>query len=251
MLKKDNKIKDLQLSNTRLLSIAMVIICLLTVIILLIFYKKFRIKKKSDEEKEILLKEIHHRVKNNMQIILSILNLQARKANDAKITDFVKEGESRIQSMAIIHEKLYQSDNLADISFNEYINQLVEFIYQVYNVDKKKIPYAIDARNIHLDINTAVPLGLIVNELVCNSLKHGFKEKENGSISIQLDQLQLKEYKLTITDTGDGLPENFDIKKASTLGLKLIQTLTRQINGTLEIGDGSGSMFSIYFKEVI
>lgn len=251
VLQKNNRIKDLQLSNNRMITLAVSLILLLTGIILLIYYKKFKIKKKSNEEKEVLLKEIHHRVKNNMQIILSILNLQARKMNDEKITDFVKEGESRIQSMAIIHEKLYQSENLADISFNDYVHQLLMFIYQIYNVDSSKIPYNIDTSDIQLDINTAVPLGLIINELVCNSLKHGFKEKEEGRISIQLNQLQSKEYKLTVEDTGSGLPENFDIKKSNTLGLKLIQTLIRQIDGSLEIGGSAGSMFSIYFKEAI
>lgn len=248
---KNNRIKDLQLSNNRMITIAVSVILLLTGIILFIYYKKFRIKKKSNEEKEILLKEIHHRVKNNMQIILSILNLQARKMNDEKVTDFVKEGESRIQSMAIIHEKLYQSDNLADISFKEYIHQLLVFIYQVYNVDKNKISYDIDAGDIQLDINTAVPVGLIINELICNALKHGFKEKESGSISIQLNKIQPKEYKLQVKDSGKGLPEDFDIKKSNTLGLKLIQTLIRQIDGSLEIASSKGSMFSIYFKEAI
>lgn len=251
VLKKNNEIKDLQLSNNRVIILAVVIILILAIIIFLIFYNKFQIKKKANEEKEVMLREIHHRVKNNLQIILSILNIQARKTNDRKIMDFIKESESRIQAMAIIHEKLYRSENLASISFHEYVIDLIEFIYKIYNVDREKINYAISDPNIHLDINTAVPLGLIINEMVCNSLKHGFAEKERGTIFIQLNCLKPKEYELIIGDTGNGLPENFDIKNTTSLGLKLIQTLTRQLEGKLHIGGGTGTMFSIYFKEII
>jgi two-component sensor histidine kinase len=250
VLKKNNEIKDLQLSNNRLVIIAAITIAVLMAIIVLIFYNKFKNKRKANEEKDIMLREIHHRVKNNMQIILSILNLQARKTNDEKIINFLKESESRIQSMAIIHEKLYQSDNLASISFKEYISQLVEFNYKIFNIDKEKIKYIITSADIHLDMNTAVPLGLIINELVCNSLKHGFTMKETGIISIQLSKLQAKEYELIISDTGRGLPENFDIKKTGTLGLKLIQTLTRQIEGKMEILTNNGTVFTIHFKEI-
>ncbi|HSH66305.1 MAG TPA: tetratricopeptide repeat protein [Bacteroidia bacterium] len=249
VLKKDNEIKDLQLSNNRLIIIAAIIIILLTIIIFFIFYNKFQIKRKANEEKDILLREIHHRVKNNMQIILSILNLQARKTNDQKIIDFIRESESRIQSMAIMHEKLYQSDSLASIPFKEYISQLIEFIYKIYNVDKNQIDYLITSSDIHLDINTAVPLGLIINEVVCNSLKHGFGHAEIGKIDIKLTSLPANEYELIILDNGKGLPENFDIKTTKTLGLKLIQTLIKQIGGKLEIGYGKGTVFNIHFKE--
>jgi two-component sensor histidine kinase len=250
VLKKDNKIKDLQLSNNRLIFIAAIIIFILISIILIIFYNKFQIKKKANEEKEIMLREIHHRVKNNLQIILSILNIQARKMNDVRMINFIRESESRIQTMAIIHEKLYQSDNLASVSFKEYIIELIEFIYTIYNVDKEKIKYTIAETDIHLDINTAVPLGLIINELICNSLKHAFHGKETGTIFIQLKLLHSREYELTISDTGIGFPEHFDVKKASTLGLKLIHTLTRQMEGKLIIEGETGTMFRIHFKEI-
>jgi two-component sensor histidine kinase len=250
VLKKDNKIKDLQLSNNRLIIIAAIIIFILTCIILLIFYNKFQIKKKANEEKELLLREIHHRVKNNLQIILSILNIQGRKMKDDRMIGFIRESESRIQTMAIIHEKLYQSDNLTQISFREYISELIDFIYTVYNVDKEKINYTIAETDIRLDINTAVPLGLIINELICNSLKHAFSEKENGAIFIQLTAIASKEYELMIRDTGKGLPENFDIKKASTLGLKLIQTLARQLEGSLVFENHAGTIVRIHFKEI-
>jgi two-component sensor histidine kinase len=250
VLKKDNKIKDLQLSKNRLIIIAAIIIFILTSLILLIFYNKFQIKKKANEEKEIMLREIHHRVKNNLQIILSILNIQARKMKDDSMIGFIRESESRIQTMAIIHEKLYQSDNLAKIVFQEYIRELIEFIYTIYNVDKEKINYIISETDVRLDINTAVPLGLIINELICNSLKHAFREKESGTVFIQLTAIGPKEYELIIRDTGKGFPENFDIKKTSSLGLKLIQTLVRQLEGNLVLGNGTGTMVRIHFKEI-
>jgi two-component sensor histidine kinase len=250
VLKKDNKIKDLQLSNSRLIIIAATIIFILTSIILFIFYNKFQIKRKANEEKEIMLREIHHRVKNNLQIILSILNIQARKMKDDSMIGFIRESESRIQTMAIIHEKLYQSDSLAKIVFKEYISELIEFIYTIYNVDKEKISYTISETDVRLDINTAVPLGLIINELICNSLKHAFPEKENGAIFIQLTAIGSKEYELIIRDTGKGFPENLDIKKASTLGLKLIQTLVRQMEGNLAFDSTKGTMVCIRFKEI-
>jgi two-component sensor histidine kinase len=250
VLKKDNEIKNLQLSNNQLILLAAAVICILLLIIFIIFYKKFQIKRKANEEKEVMLREIHHRVKNNMQIILSILSLQARKSNDEKAMSFLKESESRIQSMAIIHEMLYQSHNLANISFNDYICQLVDYIFKIYNVNTDKIKYKVVASAIHLDINTAVPLGLIVNELVCNSLKHAFGNKDTGMIIIQLTNVKPKEYELIISDTGTGLPENFEIKKTNTLGLKLIQTLTKQIEGKLTITSKEGVVFSISFKEI-
>ena len=250
VLKKDNKIKDLKLANNRLMLIAAVIIFILTSIILLIFYNKFQIKKKANEEKEVMLREIHHRVKNNLQIILSILNIQARKMNDERIIGFIKESESRIQTMAIIHEKLYQSDNLASISFKEYISELIEFIYTIYNVDREKIKYIVSETDIHLNINTAVPLGLIINELISNSLKHAFQRSESGSILIQLTAIRPKEYELIISDTGSGFPESIDLKKTDTLGLKLIQTLTRQMEGKLIVSGHNGAVFNIQFKEI-
>jgi two-component sensor histidine kinase/Tfp pilus assembly protein PilF len=249
VLKKDNKIKDLQLSNNRLIIIAAIIIFILTSIILLIFYNKFQIKKKANAEKELLLREIHHRVKNNLQIILSILNIQGRKMKDDSMAGFIRESESRIQTMAIIHEKLYQSDNLAQISFKEYISELIDFIYTVYNVDKEKINCTISETDVRLDINMAVPLGLIINELVCNSLKHAFLENESGTILIQLTTTERKTYELIIRDSGKGFPANFDTKKTSTLGLKLIQTLVRQMGGNLTLTNDAGTMALIHFKE--
>lgn len=251
VLRKDNEIKNLQLSNNQLILVATTVICVLLLVICIIFYNKFQAKRKSNEEKEVLLREIHHRVKNNMQIILSILSLEVRKSDDVNAVSFFKESESRIQSMAIIHEMLYQSHNLANISFNDYICQLVDYIFKIYNVNTEKIKYKIDSSDVHLDINTAVPLGLIVNELVCNSLKHAFAKRDSGMITIQLINEKPKEYELVIGDTGVGLPDNFEIKKTTTLGLKLIQTLTKQIEGKLKITSENGVVFSICFKETV
>lgn len=205
----------------------------------------------AEKLKDSLLREIHHRVKTNMQIILSILSLQARKTNDQQTIDFIRESKSRIQSMALIHEKLYQSENLASICFENYASQLMDFIYAICKIDKAQIDYKINASDIYIDMNTAVPLGLIINEVVCNSLKHGFNHADLGSINIRLTHVSSNEYKLIISDTGKGLPDNFDIKNSNTLGLKLVQTLTRQIGGELEMGGAKGGLCNIQFKEAI
>lgn len=251
VLKKDNEIKNLQLSKNRVVLIAAITIFILMLVIIFIFYNKFKLKRKANEEKDVLLREIHHRVKNNMQIILSILSLQARKTNDQQTIDFIKESKSRIQSMALIHEKLYQSENLASICFKEYASQLMDFIFSIYKTDRSQIDYMITSPDIHIDMNTAVPLGLIINEVVCNSLKHGFNQADLGLINIQLATVSSNEYKLIISDTGKGLPENFGIQNTNTLGLKLIQTLTKQIGGELEMGGGKGVLFNIQFKEAV
>ena len=251
VLKKDNQIKELQLSHNRVVLIAVISIFILMIIIIIIFYHKFKLKRKANEEKDVLLREIHHRVKNNMQIILSLLSLQIRKTNDQQTIDFIKESKSRIQSMALIHERLYQSENLASICFKDYVSQLLDFIYSIYKIDKTQIDYMISSSDIHIDMNTAVPLGLIINEVVCNSIKHGFGQTDFGLIDIRLTNVTSNEYKLIISDTGKGLPENFDIKKTNTLGLKLIQTLTKQIGGELEMAGNKGVLFNIQFKEVV
>lgn len=251
VLKKDNEIKNLQLSNNRVILFAAITIFILMTIIILVVYNKFKLKRRANEEKDVLLREIHHRVKNNMQIILSILSLQARKTNDQHTIDFIRESKSRIQSMALIHEKLYQSDNLASICFADYASQLMDFIYSIYKIDRTQIDYRINASNIFIDMNTAVPLGLIINEVVCNSLKHGFNQTDLGLIDIRLTHVSSNEYKLIISDTGKGFPEDFDMKSSKTLGLKLVQTLTKQIGGELEMRGAKGVLCNIQFKEAI
>lgn len=203
---------------------------------------------KQSAERELLLKEIHHRVKNNLQIISSLLSMQTRGLKDEKMKDAMKESQSRVKTMALIHEKLYQYENLSKINMQEYIQQLSEFLTQTYRSDKD-IKITIDAADINLDMDTAIPLGLITNELLSNSLKYAFEDHNSGEINISFSQLDSGAYKLLITDTGKGLDENLDIDTTKSLGLKLVRTLTRQINGQLRITHHPGATFEIDFSE--
>jgi len=203
---------------------------------------------KQNAEREVLLKEIHHRVKNNLQIISSLLSMQTRGLKDDKMKDAMKESQSRVKTMSLIHEKLYQYENLSKINMQEYIQQLSEFLTQTYRLDKN-IKINIDAADINLDIDTALPLGLITNELLSNSLKYAFVNQDEGEINISFSQLESGAFKLLVTDSGVGLDENLDIDATKSLGLKLVRTLTRQINGELRITHQPGATFEIAFNE--
>lgn len=227
-----------------------------------VYYNQARLKQKAntaleannieiarrDKEKEILLKEIHHRVKNNLQIISSLLSMQTRSLVDHNVIDAVKESQSRVKTMALIHERLYQIDDLTRIDMKDYFEQLSSFLSQTYKTDKE-IKIDIDAENISLDIDTAVPLGLITNELLSNALKYAFKDTDQGQIQITIVHDKSSGYLLVISDTGSGLDKNLDIEKSTSLGLRLVRTLTRQINGKLSVQSDAGTVFSITFDE--
>lgn len=203
---------------------------------------------KQNAERELLLKEIHHRVKNNLQIISSLLSMQTRSMQDIKAKDAMKESQSRVKTMALIHEKLYQYDNLSKINMKEYMQQLSDFLTQTYR-SEKQIHVNIDAEDINLDMDMAIPLGLITNELLSNSLKYAFQDKEGGEIYITFTEPEPGIYKLLVRDSGKGLDDNLDIENTKSLGLKLVRTLTRQINGNLKISSNPGATFEIDFRE--
>lgn len=203
---------------------------------------------KQNAERELLLKEIHHRVKNNLQIISSLLSMQTRSLQDIKAKDAMKESQSRVKTMALIHEKLYQYDNLSKINMKEYMQQLSDFLTQTYR-SEKKIHVNIDAEDINLDMDMAIPLGLITNELLSNSLKYAFQDKEGGEIFITFTEPEPGIYKLLVRDSGKGLDDDLDIENTKSLGLKLVRTLTRQLNGHLKISSNPGATFEIDFRE--
>jgi PAS domain S-box-containing protein len=198
------------------------------------------------KEKEILLKEIHHRVKNNMQVISSLLSLQAKMVKDPSGRELLRESQNRVMSIALVHEKLYQSRSLARIEFSEYIRKVAENLFQSYGVPKDKIRLVINAQNIFLSINKAIPLGLILNELFSNALKYAFPHKRSGSITVDFSSGGGK-YILTFRDDGVGLPEGIDLDNTSTLGLQLVSSLAQQIQGTVTLDRGGGTGFRIEF----
>ena len=202
--------------------------------------------KSSLEEKEVLLREIHHRVKNNMQIISSLLNLQSRYLNDEKTVNILNESRNRVRSMAMVHEELYRSRDLSKIDFADYIQRLLSGLFSSYGIDKNFIKPEINVEDVLLNIDIAVPCGLIINELISNSLKHAFTQGQKGKISIKFHPHGEK-YVLTVSDNGTGFPEGIDFKNTKTLGLQLVNTLVKQLSGSIDIYSSSGTSFKIIF----
>lgn len=200
------------------------------------------------KEKEILLKEIHHRVKNNLMVISSLLNLQSRYIKDKAALDIFKESQNRAKSMAIIHEHLYRSTDLKRINFGEYIRTLSTELYHTYVPSPSQISLNINVKDLMLDINTSVPLGLIVNELVTNSMKHAFPQGKKGDINVELYKKDEK-YVLSVEDNGIGFPDDVDYKNSHSLGLQLVNSLTDQIGGSIELDKNDGTNFKVIFSE--
>jgi two-component sensor histidine kinase/AmiR/NasT family two-component response regulator len=201
------------------------------------------------KEKEVMLSEIHHRVKNNLQIITSLLRLQSTYIEDPKALNSFKVSQDRVNSMALIHEKLYRSKSLSKIDFEDYIKKLITHLSQVYGAYEDRIHVNINAKDVWLSVDTAIPCGLIINELVSNSLKHAFADDRGGIINVELQLNGRNHYLLTIKDNGKGLPENIDIQSTESLGLQLVNTLTKQLAGTVEINRNDGTEFNIKFEE--
>ncbi len=200
------------------------------------------------QEKEVLLKEVHHRVKNNLQIISSLLSLQSAALGDKEAALAFINSQHRIRSMALIHEMLYQSEDFSRISLSSYIQKLAYNLLRSYNVDTSKIRLHIEADQVFLDIEHAIPCGLILNELMTNSIKYAFVKKHQGNISIKLQRNAVNEkYVLTIGDDGDGLPTGIDLGHLKTLGMELVATLVEQLDGTIELERGEGTTFRITF----
>jgi PAS domain S-box-containing protein len=200
------------------------------------------------EQKEILLKEIHHRVKNNLMIISSLLNLQSRYIKDKSSKEIFTESQNRAKSMALIHERLYQSNDLKKIDFGEYIRSLSNELFNTYDADPGLINLKINVESLFLDINTTVPLGLIVNELISNCLKHGFPDGRRGEIDVDLHSKD-NYYELKVKDNGIGFPKDLNYENTDSLGLQMIVSLTDQIDGNIKLNNTVGTEFIITFKE--
>jgi two-component sensor histidine kinase len=202
------------------------------------------------EEKDLLLKEVHHRVKNNMQVIYSLLNLQSEHIEDPQALRMFKDSQNRVKSMAMVHEKLYRSEDLARINFAEYLRSLTIDLLRSYRAGSDRIQLKIDVQDAFLGIDSAIPCGLITNELVSNSLKHAFPADTKGEIHIELFKDDNGELTLTVSDNGIGFPEGVDFRNTESLGLQLVNTLTEQLGGTIELDRSCGTAFKIVFSEI-
>ncbi len=201
------------------------------------------------KEKEVLLKEIHHRVKNNMQIISSMLGLQSTLMSNKELNDILKDSQNRIKSMALIHEKLYQSENMACISIKDYVDSLVKNLYNSYGISVDRINIEKDIDDFTFSIDTSIPLGLIINEIISNSFKHAFPDGRKGKISITIKKGENGNFRMEITDDGVGFKEDVDIKNTRTLGMNLIFALTEQINAEIKIEKENGVRYEVIFPD--
>jgi two-component sensor histidine kinase len=205
--------------------------------------------KQSLEEKEVLLKEVHHRVKNNLQVISSILNLQSSYVKDQGTLNILKESQNRIKSMAFIHESLYQTKDFSSINFSEYVVNLANNLMHSYSNFENEIKLNLDIQNVFLNLDLAIPCGLIINEIVSNALKYAFVEKsQDGEIAIVMKS-DGENLSSRIGDNGIGLPKEVDFRNTESLGLQLVVTLTDQLNGEISIDTTKGTTYTIIFNQ--
>ncbi len=200
------------------------------------------------KEKEVLLKEIHHRVKNNLQIVSSLLYMQAARTEHPGAVSALKESRARIKSMALIHERLYQSPNLASVDMGEYTRNLVSDLQHFYRTEESSVRLTVKIDDIPLGITEAIPCGLIINELVSNALKHAFPKGEEGEITIQLQKRGTNRIMLTVSDSGTGFPETIDPRNSPSLGLTIVNSLVQQLDGAIELDRREGTAFTIEFR---
>lgn len=209
------------------------------------------------QEKEVLLKEIHHRVKNNLQIVLSLLELQSQQIQEQHILNMFQESQSRIRSMALVHEELYQTKNLARVNFTNYIRRLLAHLFQIYGVNSDNITLRLNINKIAFSIDTAIPCGIIINELVSNALKHAFLGNIKGTIWVELNfvsaappQPENNQFILVVGNDGIRLPESIDFFRSESLGWQLVRILVAQLEGQIEIERNQGTVFKIRFSEL-
>lgn len=269
LLSKENELKDEKISSSQKaekkqkdLNIAVLSGLLLAVVLLVLLFRQTKRRKKvnlelqaknttiskQDHEKALLLKEIHHRVKNNLQVVSSLLQLQSSNVTQDERA-VLEEGQSRVRAMALIHEKLYQTDNVSEIDMNEYCKHLCRDISNVF-VNDHMVKFNLDIDEVLLDIDTAVPVGLMVNELVTNAFKYAF-HNQDGQVNIAIIKEAPGVYKMTIADTGPGLPPDLNWRKSKGLGLRLINLLTIQLYGSVDYENGELSTFTITFKDTL
>ncbi|WP_350287463.1 sensor histidine kinase [uncultured Croceitalea sp.] len=233
-----------------------VVLCLSTALFLRSLVQKTKAEKHLElklAEKETLLKEVHHRVKNNLQTVSSLLSLQSRAIEDQKISSIIKSSQNRVVSMAMVHEMLYKRDDYTSkIELKPYLEELCEYLVRSVKGNSNNIDISLDVEDFKLSIDTVIPLGLIVNETVTNALKYGLPGEVNGEILVKLAKKGVNTYEMYLGDNGIGFPEDINPKNTKSLGLKLIHNLSKQLRGTAERDvNTKGTYYQITFEEVI
>lgn len=247
-LERENSLKSGELIRERKFKAILIggaILLLLATGIILMQYKKQRAKnlviQKQSDELQVLMKEIHHRVKNNLQVISSLLDLQSMTITDSQASEAVKEGKNRVQSMALIHQNLYSDGNLKGIRAKEYIKTLMQSLCDSYNITNDKVKVNTKIDDLNLDVDTMIPLGLVLNELVSNSLKYAFKDGRTGELNVVLKESEQK-LLLKVSDNGTGYPEGMNIKEAKSFGLKMVRAFAQKLKAKLDIYNDNGAV---------
>jgi two-component sensor histidine kinase len=248
-LKRENVLQLARLDSERKLRLTLIAgLCIALALAVIIFYQYYRQKnknaiiKKQSEELQTLMKEIHHRVKNNMQIVSSLLDLQSFSIEDAHASEAVKESRNRVQSMALIHQNLYNEGNIKGIQMQDYIQNLAQNLFDSYNIQKDKIKLITDIEKLNLDVDTVIPIGLIVNELVSNSLKYAFAGKQFGEVFVELKKMN-NELVLKVHDNGNGFAEGWNNNTKHSFGYKLIKAFAQKLKAKLDVYNNNGACF--------
>jgi two-component sensor histidine kinase/Tfp pilus assembly protein PilF len=252
-LKAENEMNELRIRKKNNQNLGLLLFLALFLIIVILLYNQYRINRRNHQllleksnliqanldEKEVLLREIHHRVKNNLQFISSLLNLQSRHVGDPQTRQVLDEGRYRIQSMALVHQKLYQEDNLKGVEMPSYISNLIETLVHSYQVDRNRIQVTMDLDEVRLDIDSATPIGLILNELITNAFKYAFVEQKTGELAIKLKE-QNDHLELSVRDNGRGFPKGFQLENNLQFGWELIQSLASRLKASIDVKSEQG-----------
>jgi two-component sensor histidine kinase len=200
------------------------------------------------KEREVLLQEIHHRVKNNLQVISSLINMQVRKLEAGSSRDALEQCQTRVLAIALIHEKLYQSKDYSEVHFAEYARSLAASVFHALGVSETQVTLELAIDDVPLGVDRAIPCGLLLNELITNALKHAFPGGRAGAVRVELARITGDRLRLVVSDNGVGLPAGVDIQRTGSIGLQLVTTLAEQLEATLEISGDRGATFQLTFS---
>lgn len=242
-LNAENQLKSLKIEKNLRERNGLILLSVLVIGISLLLYKLYSNKQKTLKERDLLLKEIHHRVKNNLQIISSLLNLQAGDLEDEVAAGAVKEGQYRVKSMALIHQKLYSTDDIRGVDVQDYLENLLAELFRAFGVDQEKINWEVNTNGLKLDIDTIIPLGLIINELITNSIKYAFQDNDKGFLEIQMKE-EGESLNVVVSDDGKGMDEE-DMQSANAFGWKMIQSLSRKLKAEINVNAEKGTRIQL------
>jgi two-component sensor histidine kinase len=245
-LQKEQELRRREILTKRIWIWGLAIIITLMAAIGVLLYLGYRQSQRNKNRVETLLKELHHRVKNNLQILSSIINLQSQGIKDENALLAIRSNESRVNTMALIHKKLYRPDGNNAIDMKEYTEELVQFLIQTYGFEKNTIDFVLKSESIYLDVDVAIPVGLIINEVVSNALKYAYIGHKNPMLEIHLQILEKHDLAVIVSDNGPGITDAVRSESSRSFGLRMVQTLTKELKGKLNIETHGGTTFNLH-----